>query len=247
MSKWEAVELTKFKLTVDNAVALLYNGISQLSFLTKGLHMKQFILAIDPGSNGAAVIFKLGDNGKIGYIDSLLLREIYTDKTDDHDPDVNIDLVEFYSWISSTFQDEPHHCLTVIEYPNKYLRHGSDGKIANKSLATQFEGITILGAALKASNAADILINHEPTFLIKYIKPKEWQAVHKDLPPEYLNYDTKDKSIAFCGLKYPDVNLVIGKRAKNPHDGMADAICMAHYATKFFQQPQKLEHEFFID
>lgn len=247
MSKWEVVELTKFKLTVDNAITLLYNGISQLSYLTKGLHMKQFILAIDPGSNGAAVIFKLGDNGKIGYIDSLLLRKIYTDKTDDHDPDVNIDLVEFYSWISSIFQDEPHRCLTVIEYPNKYPRHGSDGQSASKSLATQFEGITILGTALKSSNAVDILTNHEPTFLIKYIRPKEWQVVHKDLPPECLNYDTKDKSIAFCRLVYPDVDLVKGKRAKKPHDGMADAICMAHYAVKFLPQTVSLKREFFID
>jgi hypothetical protein len=209
--------------------------------------MKQFILAIDPGSNGAAVIFKLVDNGKIEYIDSLLLRVIHTDKADDHDPDVNIDLVEFYSWISSVFQDEPHHCLVVIEYPNKYSRHGSDGQSANKSLATQFEGIAILGTALKSSNASDILTNHKPTFLIKYVKPKEWQAVHKDLPPEYLKYDAKDKSIAFCKLKYPDVNLVIGERAKKPHDGLADAICMAHYAVKFLPQTQTLKREFFID
>ncbi len=43
-------------------------------------------------------------------------------------------------------------------------------------------------------------------------------------------YVTSDKSgaIAFCGDNYPNVNLV-QPRCRKPHDGIADAICLAHY------------------
>ena len=42
--------------------------------------------------------------------------------------------------------------------------------------------------------------------------------------------DTKEQSIAYVRANYPDVNL-IPPRARNPHDGLADAVCIAVWGS----------------
>ncbi len=56
------------------------------------------------------------------------------------------------------------------------------------------------------------------------IPPRTWQA--KILSKGCL--DTKKASIAVCQEKFPEVNLTPGRKRK-PHDGMADALCIALY------------------
>lgn len=46
-----------------------------------------------------------------------------------------------------------------------------------------------------------------------------------------LSHDTKAASIAYAREHFPDVELV-PPRCKNPHDGLADAICIAAWASK---------------
>lgn len=41
----------------------------------------------------------------------------------------------------------------------------------------------------------------------------------------------KDAAIAFCTRAYPTVNLLATPKSRKPHDGMADAICIARYAS----------------
>ena len=43
--------------------------------------------------------------------------------------------------------------------------------------------------------------------------------------------DTKTASLAYVSQRHPEVNLV-PPRAKKPHDGLADAVCIATWASK---------------
>ena len=42
----------------------------------------------------------------------------------------------------------------------------------------------------------------------------------------------KDAAIQFCNHTYPSVNLIL-PRCRNAHDGMADAVCLAHYGAHY--------------
>ena len=44
---------------------------------------------------------------------------------------------------------------------------------------------------------------------------------------------TKDKAaaIAWCRQRYPSISLLATPRSRTPHDGMAEAMCIAHYGT----------------
>ena len=48
---------------------------------------------------------------------------------------------------------------------------------------------------------------------------------------QVLSHDTKAASVAYVREHFPGVELV-PPRAKNPHDGLADAICIAAWASK---------------
>ena len=41
----------------------------------------------------------------------------------------------------------------------------------------------------------------------------------------------KDAAIDFCRRVYPEVNLLATERSRKPHSGMADALCIARYAS----------------
>lgn len=42
----------------------------------------------------------------------------------------------------------------------------------------------------------------------------------------------KNAAIQFCNHTYPSVNLIL-PRCRTPHDGIADAICLAHYGLHY--------------
>ena len=44
----------------------------------------------------------------------------------------------------------------------------------------------------------------------------------------------KDAAIDFCRRIYPEVNLLATERSRVPHSGMADALCIARYASVKF-------------
>jgi hypothetical protein len=45
-----------------------------------------------------------------------------------------------------------------------------------------------------------------------------------------VSHDTKAASIAYVREHFPDLNLV-PPRARNPHDGLADAVCIAVWGS----------------
>lgn len=58
------------------------------------------------------------------------------------------------------------------------------------------------------------------------VRPQDWK---KDI----LHGTAKDKAAAadFCRRVYPGVNLLATDRSRKPHSGIADALCIARYAT----------------
>lgn len=64
---------------------------------------------------------------------------------------------------------------------------------------------------------------------LKYIAEKYPAAILTT--KHVLSHDTKAASIAYAREHFPGVNLV-PPRCKNPHDGLADAVCIAAWASK---------------
>lgn len=44
----------------------------------------------------------------------------------------------------------------------------------------------------------------------------------------------KDAAIAYCRKAFPDISLVL-PRCRKPHDGMADALCLAEYGRRTYK------------
>jgi hypothetical protein len=67
------------------------------------------------------------------------------------------------------------------------------------------------------------------------VKPQTWKA-------GILPNTKKDKAaaIAYCQTKYPNVSIT-RKHARTPSDGMADSICIARYACKYFEKLNQLQ------
>lgn len=57
------------------------------------------------------------------------------------------------------------------------------------------------------------------------VTPQAWKKI-------ILQGTSKDKAAAveYCRRVYPTVNLLATERSRTPHDGMADALCIARYA-----------------
>jgi hypothetical protein len=58
------------------------------------------------------------------------------------------------------------------------------------------------------------------------IPPKEWQ---QSMFGRKKVEDTKVESIQCCNDLHPNVSLLATERSRVPHDGMADALCIAEY------------------
>lgn len=59
------------------------------------------------------------------------------------------------------------------------------------------------------------------------VNPKAWQKlIHQGIP----KMEAKDMTLMAIKRLYPEVDLRKSERAKKPHDGIYDALGMAHYA-----------------
>lgn len=64
---------------------------------------------------------------------------------------------------------------------------------------------------------------------VELVTPQKWKGV-------ILAGTTKDKdaAVAWCRRAYPSVNLLATPRCTTPHDGIADAVCLAEYGRRAF-------------
>lgn len=63
---------------------------------------------------------------------------------------------------------------------------------------------------------------------LELVTPQKWKG-------SVLSGTAKDKDAAidFCTRRYPQVNLIL-PRCRKQHDGMADALCIAHYGLLIY-------------
>jgi len=61
------------------------------------------------------------------------------------------------------------------------------------------------------------------------VTPQLWQ---KTLLKGLKENTTKEASIKFCQQRFPYIDLTKPGRSKKPHDGLADALCMALYCLR---------------
>lgn len=86
-----------------------------------------------------------------------------------------------------------------------------------------------LGSTFKFGMGYGQLIGMCQALALPYslVRPQAWKA--KVLAGTQKD---KDAAIAFCTREYPAVRL-IPERCRVPHDGIADALCLAHYGAHF--------------
>jgi crossover junction endodeoxyribonuclease RuvC len=63
------------------------------------------------------------------------------------------------------------------------------------------------------------------------VSPQTWKA-------DVLKGTAKDKAaaITFCQRMFPGISLLASPRCKVPHDGIADALCLAEYGCRRFRK-----------
>ena len=70
----------------------------------------------------------------------------------------------------------------------------------------------------------------------EFIQPKTWQKEifegMNDIKNSKGKRDTKKMALMACNRLYPDVDLTPTERAKKPHDGLVDALCIAEYLRR---------------
>lgn len=69
---------------------------------------------------------------------------------------------------------------------------------------------------------------------VLYVEPQRWQKLIAPM----AGMTTKEKSVRFAQLAFPTIDLV-RPRCTKPHDGLADALCIAYYGAK----KERAEHK----
>ncbi len=65
---------------------------------------------------------------------------------------------------------------------------------------------------------------------VEYPLPQKWQKMV--LPAKGRTGNTKAAAISFVQRRYPEVSLLASPRCRTPHNGIADAVCLAEYGRR---------------
>ncbi len=63
------------------------------------------------------------------------------------------------------------------------------------------------------------------------VTPQRWKGVVLDGTPK-----DKDAAIAYCRRVFPEISLIATPRSRNPHDGIADVICIWEFGRRTYFQ-----------
>jgi crossover junction endodeoxyribonuclease RuvC len=115
--------------------------------------------------------------------------------------------IDIYQLSSIIFEHEPD--LVMIEWAQSMPKQG-------------------VASTFKYGKGFGMILGMLETLHISHqlVRPRAWKA-------DVLAGTKKDKvaAISYVRRKYPGVDLLPGKRRK-PHDGMADAVCIAEYGLR---------------
>ena len=157
--------------------------------------MEKIIIAIDPGKNGAIVIYR-NLNDITSFVMPLLGKELNEKEI---------------CFIIKSFKSD--NCFGIIEKVHSMPSQGVS------SMFTFGMGYGMVRMAFTANDIPYQLVT-----------PQAWKK-------HVLVGLEKDKSatINYVARKYPKVNLVPGRK-KTPHDGIADAVCIAEYGKTLIRE-----------
>jgi hypothetical protein len=65
---------------------------------------------------------------------------------------------------------------------------------------------------------------------VEYPLPQKWQK--SVLPAKGCKGNTKAAAISFVQRRYPELSLLASPRCRTPHNGIADAVCLAEYGRR---------------
>lgn len=122
--------------------------------------------------------------------------------------------------LSSIFSGyDPVNCYTILEQQQAMPKQGV---VSMMSIGYGF-------GALKQC-LVDFAIPHE------VVRAQVWQ---KEFGISGRKGNTKAQALQICQSLFPDLNLVATERAKNPHEGIVDAVLIAEYGRRRYRGTTK--------
>jgi hypothetical protein len=165
--------------------------------------MHQIYVGIDNGISGACAALSPND-GKI----TKSLMPCRTVRGKDY-----IDEIALHQWLS---QLGVAHTDIFVVYEQGQLQP----KFGCKTNFAQGYSFGVVSTVLSMGAIPHMAVN-----------PKMWQKdIFAGLRGD--SKDTKGASIEFCRRTYPNLDLRASERCRVPHDGIADALCMATWAAR---------------
>lgn len=168
------------------------------------------VLGIDPGHDGGLALLNIeADNVFVrvmpkhkAQIIGYRGRKAIKSKT-------SIDVSGLVTWIRSC----------QMQYDVSLCALESVHSISGQGITSAFSFGKGYGEVIGVLTALDIDV--------RYVEPQVWKQV-------ILPNTEKDKqaAISWCQQTYPNVNLLMTPRAKVPHDGVADALCICEYGRR---------------
>ena len=160
------------------------------------------LLSIDPGINGAYTLFEAD-------------KPIFSDRITKKDIIKNGSIKMYSNQLFSKLATHDIHTV-VLEEQQPY-----PGDTPNTAFTM---------GALQASLLALIESTFHEAILVQ-IKPKKWQAIIRK-SSDVIHINTKKQSVYFVEEELKASYLLYPGRCKNPHDGIADSICLGYAYIK---------------
>ena len=162
----------------------------------------KFILGIDPGISGGVAL--LDEKGAV--------LEAFATPTVPYGDKKQVDCTAIVDRL------RPH---LLIEAPEVFLE--KVGAFRGQGVTSMFSFGKSFGQVIGMCQALE--------WNIHFVRPQQWQKVIKASAPLLLWSDKweKQNSIMFCHHVHSETSLLATSRSTKSHDGMADAICIAHY------------------
>lgn len=118
-----------------------------------------------------------------------------------------------------------------------YLREWLEGNIDLRVPIAVIESVHSMPGQGVASSFKFGFVTGEMSGMIKamniplvWVSPQTWKKIILAGTDK-----SKEAAIAFCRNMYPDTSLLATKASHTFHHGLADALCLAHYAQKEYQ------------
>jgi len=175
-----------------------------------------YYIGIDNGTTGGIATI-CSDGNTQEMLSSEIITSIVVGK------DKFVDAKALYDYITDLCKAKTNKVFAILERGQKQPRFGCKGNFANGENYGIAKAVLYLCADQNSSNFRWIDIN-----------PRDWQKVilgsMRGAAQKLDGKHTKLASIEFCKRMYPYIPLIRGKK-RTEDDNLADAMCIAHYAS----------------